>query len=205
MVDDTIARPSQGFYGTGKKGIYNRGTKAKFWGEQGNKDNIGKQGTYENKFSIFGEQGNKPIYFRGTREQVPPWEGLDSKNSMLKFPECKKFRYFHKNYVVWAKKGDYIREFFCPVAVVFLELRAWGQASFEQRCQLLIETLFCLNKWHTLLSVLLHCNLMGKSISLTMQKFSKHSETFFQVWSGYISKLKAWLSISILTSISHHQ
>ena len=27
-------------------------------------------------FSIFGEQGKKPIYFRGTREQVPPWESL---------------------------------------------------------------------------------------------------------------------------------
>ena len=27
-----------------------------------------------------------------------------------------------------AKKGDYIRELFCPVALVFLELRAWGQA-----------------------------------------------------------------------------
>ena len=33
---------------------------------------IGEHGTLENKFSIMGEQGNKPIYFRGTREQVPP-------------------------------------------------------------------------------------------------------------------------------------
>ena len=29
-------------------------------------------GNIRNKFSIFWEQGNKPIYFRGTREQVPP-------------------------------------------------------------------------------------------------------------------------------------
>ena len=59
----------------------NRGKRAFISGEhgneQGNKDNIGEQGTYENKFSMFGEQGNKPIYFRGTRKQVPPpWEGL---------------------------------------------------------------------------------------------------------------------------------
>ena len=32
--------------------------------EQGNKGN-------------FGEHGNKAIYFRGTRAQVPPWEGLN--------------------------------------------------------------------------------------------------------------------------------
>ena len=43
---------------------------------EGNKDNIWEQGTLENKFVIFGEQGNKQIYFRGTREQVPPWKGL---------------------------------------------------------------------------------------------------------------------------------
>ena len=45
----------------------NRGTKAKFLGEQENKDNIEEQGTYENKFFYFwgtsqfisGEQGNR--------------------------------------------------------------------------------------------------------------------------------------------------
>ena len=26
----------------------------------------------------FWEQGNDPIYFRGTREHVPPWEGLNT-------------------------------------------------------------------------------------------------------------------------------
>ena len=50
--------------GTGNKGKMLRGT--------GNKDNIGEQGTQENNFSIFGEQGNKPNDFRGTREHVPP-------------------------------------------------------------------------------------------------------------------------------------
>ena len=44
----TLLRPSQGFWGTGEQGNLfqvNRGTKAKFWGEQWNKDNIGEQGT----------------------------------------------------------------------------------------------------------------------------------------------------------------
>ena len=60
----------------------NRGTGSFISGEQGNKGKIwrglGEQrqywgtGNIENKFSHFGEQGNKPIYFRGTREQVPP-------------------------------------------------------------------------------------------------------------------------------------
>ena len=44
----------------GNKGQILRGTgeQRQYWGT-GNK---------ENKFSILGEQGNKPIYFRGTRE-----------------------------------------------------------------------------------------------------------------------------------------
>ena len=55
-----------GVLGNRKKGIHFKG----------NKDNIGDKGTYENKFSIWGGgggggQGNKPINFRGTREQVP--------------------------------------------------------------------------------------------------------------------------------------
>ena len=43
-----IAEAPQGFCGTGEKGHLfqgNRGTKAKFLREQGNKDNIGEQGT----------------------------------------------------------------------------------------------------------------------------------------------------------------
>ena len=75
---EQLLRPSQGFWGNRGEGYLfqeNRGTKVKFWGEQGNKDNIGEQGTQENKFSIF---GNKQIYFRGTRERVTPLprEGL---------------------------------------------------------------------------------------------------------------------------------
>ena len=47
--------------------------------------------------------------------------------------------------------------------------------------------------------------MMGKSMSLTMQKLSKHSETFFhfeRLLIGYKSKFKDRLSISILGSIS---
>ena len=32
-------------------------------------------GNIENHGFDFGEQGKKAIYFRGTREQVPLWEG----------------------------------------------------------------------------------------------------------------------------------
>ena len=41
-----------------------------FEGNRGTKNNIGEQET------TFEEQGNMPIYFRGTWEQIPPWEGL---------------------------------------------------------------------------------------------------------------------------------
>ena len=64
-------RPSKGFWGSGENGIY--------FGEQGNKgqslrDTKTLLGNKEHKkFNFrFWEQGNKPIYFRGTREQVPP-------------------------------------------------------------------------------------------------------------------------------------
>ena len=72
-------RPSRKFWGTGKKDVNLRGTKANF---EGNKDNIWEQGTKESKFSIFGEQGNKPIYLREQRNRYPPHsllrEGLNS-------------------------------------------------------------------------------------------------------------------------------
>ena len=71
----------------------NRGSRAFISGEKENKCQIlrgsGEQRQYwgtgntENNFSIFGEQGNKPIYFRGTREQVAPWEGLGSVGLIL--------------------------------------------------------------------------------------------------------------------------
>ena len=48
IVKTRYLRPSQGFWGTGEKGHLFQGkrrTKAKILGEQGNKDNIGEQGT----------------------------------------------------------------------------------------------------------------------------------------------------------------
>ena len=59
-----------------------RGTRAFISGEQGNKGQIlrgtGEQrqywgiGSIRKQISNFGEQENKPIYFKKTREQVPP-------------------------------------------------------------------------------------------------------------------------------------
>ena len=63
--------PPRGFGEHRNKGIYFKGIGEQRQNFEGNKDNIGEQGTYENNFLIFEEQGNKPIYFRGTREQVP--------------------------------------------------------------------------------------------------------------------------------------
>ena len=40
-----LARPSQGFWGTGKKGIYFWGTGEQMPDFEGNKDNIGEHGT----------------------------------------------------------------------------------------------------------------------------------------------------------------
>ena len=45
----------------GKMGIYFSGTGEQRPNFERNKDNIGEQGTKENKFSNFGEQENKPI------------------------------------------------------------------------------------------------------------------------------------------------
>ena len=61
-------RPSQGFWGT--RAIFFWGT-----GEQRpkNKGNRGTQAILvENQDFVFGEQVNKAIFSRGTREQVPP-------------------------------------------------------------------------------------------------------------------------------------
>ena len=66
-------------------GCVNRGGGAFISGEHGSKGHIlrgtWKQrhylgtGTQENKFSILGEQGNKPIHFRGTCTPPPPLRG----------------------------------------------------------------------------------------------------------------------------------
>ena len=47
MFNERLTRPSKVFWEQGKMGIYfevNKGTNAKFWEEQGNKDNIREQG-----------------------------------------------------------------------------------------------------------------------------------------------------------------
>ena len=74
----TSMRPSQGFGGTGEQGHLfegNRGTEGQNLRATGEQRQYWGTGNIENNFSIFGEQGNKPIYFRGTREQVPPLGG----------------------------------------------------------------------------------------------------------------------------------
>ena len=72
-------RPSQGFGDTGEQGYLFQGNKGQILRGTGEQRCYRGTGNIKNKFSIFGEQGNKPIYFMGTREQVPPpWEGLIS-------------------------------------------------------------------------------------------------------------------------------
>ena len=43
-----------------------------FEGNRGRKTLLGNREHKKTNYSFFGEQGNKPIYFRGTREQVTP-------------------------------------------------------------------------------------------------------------------------------------
>ena len=51
-----------------------QGNKCKnFEGNRGTKTILGNREHKETNFRLFWEQGNKPIYFRGTREQVPPF------------------------------------------------------------------------------------------------------------------------------------
>ena len=58
-------RPSQGFWGTGEQGhLFQR---SKYGGNRGTKTTLGNIG---NQDFDFGEQGNKVMYFRKTREQV---------------------------------------------------------------------------------------------------------------------------------------
>ena len=70
-------RPSQGFWGTGERGgIYFRGTKVKFWGEQ-----IQYWGTGNIRKQIFdfwgtGEQLRISQFISGEQVPPPPWEGL---------------------------------------------------------------------------------------------------------------------------------
>ena len=68
MLYDNNEVRARGFGELGEMGIYFSGTGEQRPNFERNKDNIGEQGTKENKFSNFGEQGNKPIYSRGGGE-----------------------------------------------------------------------------------------------------------------------------------------
>ena len=68
----------QGFLGTGEQGHLFQGNKGQNLRRTWEQRQYWGTGNIENKFSIFGEQGNKLTYFRGTRKQVPPLEGLYS-------------------------------------------------------------------------------------------------------------------------------
>ena len=65
----------------GEKGHLFQGNKGTFFRGNGEREQRHYWGTgnIRKQFSIFGQQGNKPIYFEGAREQVHPhplWEGL---------------------------------------------------------------------------------------------------------------------------------
>ena len=67
----TLMRPSQGFWGTGEKGHLFQGNKGQILrGTEEQKKYLGT-GNIRKQIFDFWEQGNKPIYFRGTTEQVP--------------------------------------------------------------------------------------------------------------------------------------
>ena len=67
----------QGVLGNSGNDIYSRGTgnKGQILSGTGYKAILGNM---EYKKTILGEQGNKPIYFRGTSERLSPYEGLIS-------------------------------------------------------------------------------------------------------------------------------
>ena len=63
-----------GFLGNRQNDIYSRGTGKKRSNFEWNRVQRQYWGTWNvrKQFSILGEQGNKPIYFRGTRERLSP-------------------------------------------------------------------------------------------------------------------------------------
>ena len=76
----------------GKMAFISGEQRSNFKGNRGTKTILGNRGTKtiletrEHKkifFSIVGNQGSKPIYFRGTREQVPRLEGLLFHNAFI--------------------------------------------------------------------------------------------------------------------------
>ena len=56
--------------------LENRGKGHLFQGNRGTKTVLGNREHKKTNFRYLRNR-NKPIYFRGTREQVPPWEGLN--------------------------------------------------------------------------------------------------------------------------------
>ena len=68
--------PPGGFGEQGKEGIYFRGTgesRPNFEGNRGTKTILGNSEHKKTNFRFLGNtEGNKPIYFRGTREHVSP-------------------------------------------------------------------------------------------------------------------------------------
>ena len=80
-------------------GIYFRGIgeqRPKFEVKRGTKTILGNREHKKNKFSIFGEHGNKPIYLRGTREQVG---GPRIYNQSLCCEEIYGFVFLFKKYI----------------------------------------------------------------------------------------------------------
>ena len=72
--DIHIMESLPGVLGNRGNDIYSRrtGNKCQILSGTGYKGNIGEHGTQEKQFSILWEQGDKPIYFRGTRERCSP-------------------------------------------------------------------------------------------------------------------------------------
>ena len=81
----------------------NRGTSAFISGEQrpnfegnrGTKTILGNREHKKTNFRFLGNRGTSQFFFKGTREQVPPWEGLNSKTESL---------FTQSNYLEYALK-----------------------------------------------------------------------------------------------------
>ena len=71
-VGGTLMRPSQGFWGTGEKGIYFRGTKAKIWGEERNKKIFGNREHKKTNFRFFGNRGTSQVISGEQGNRNPP-------------------------------------------------------------------------------------------------------------------------------------
>ena len=66
-----MLRPSSGFWGTGERAFISEEQRPSFEGNPGTKTILGDR-EHKKKNWGGGEQGNKPIYFRGTGNRYPP-------------------------------------------------------------------------------------------------------------------------------------